>query len=183
MSNPSSSSLRETSEWKVCRHLIRLLMELDNHTIDIFDDEGRLGFWTVSSHDQHALSFLTEFGVLEGGGVRWKLVEPDFDRCADILFKSAPFDRVLDALVSTTVYNGLFSDCGDPFELAFGQPFGEPVTGPILDNLKCLMGELMALGYARRVDGTDLDAELYSWTERIAPSMVANHIIDRWIAS
>jgi hypothetical protein len=182
MSNPSSSSLRATSEWKVCRHLIRLLMELDNHTIDVFDDEGRLGFWTASSHDQHALSFLTEFGVLEGGWVRWKLVEPDFDRCADILLESAPFDRVLDALVSTTVYNGLFSETRDAFELPFGQPFGEPVIGPILDNLKTLMSELVALGYARRVDGPGLDAELYSWTERIAPVMVANHM-DWWSTS
>ena len=175
MCQPSSLSPRDTPEWKVCRHLIRLLLELDNNTLEVFNDDGRLGFYSVSTHDQNPMNFLVDLGVLEGGWVRWKLIEPDFDRCADILHQLAPFDKVLNALVSTTIYNNLLSETPDPFELPLGPSFGEPVTGPILDNLKSLMGELVTLGYARRGDGPDMDAELYSWTERMAPALIANY--------
>lgn len=175
MCKPASSSLRDNAEWKVCRHLIRLLLELDNNTLEVFDDDGRLGFYSVSSHDQHPMNFLVDLGVLEGGWVRWRLVEPDFDRCADIMHQLAPFDGVLTALVSTTIYNNLLSETPDPFELPLGPTFGEPVVGPILDNLKSLMGELVTLGYARRVRGQDGSVEFYSWTEWMASSMLANY--------
>lgn len=176
MCNPSPSSLRETPEWKVCRHLIRLLLELDNNTFDVFDDDGRLGFYSVASHDQHPMNFLVDLGVLEGGWVRWRLIEPDLDRCADRLHELAPFDGILGALVSTTIYNHLLPETPDPFELPLGvKTFGEPVTGAILENLKSLMGELVQLGYARRVRGQDGSDEFYSWTEWMASSMLANY--------
>src|SRR3546814_857157 len=162
MCKPTSSSLREAPEWEVCRHLIRLLLELDNNTFEVFDDDGRLGFYSVFSHDQSPMNFLTDLGLLDGGGVRWRLIEPDFDRCADILLQFAPFDEVLSALVSTTIYNNLLSETPDPFELPLGVPsFGKPVTGPILDNLKSLMGELVKLGYARRANGQKGNGEAY----------------------
>src|SRR3546814_12720398 len=80
------------SDWSsdVCSsdlHLIRLLLELDNNTFEVFDDDGRLGFYSVFSHDQSPMNFLTDLGLLDGGGVRWRLIEPDFDRCADILLQ------------------------------------------------------------------------------------------------
>lgn len=176
MREPTSSSQRDTPEWKVGRHLIRLLLELDNNTLEAFDDDGRLGFYSVSSHDQSAMNFLVDHRVLDGGWVRWKLVDPDFDRCADVMYQSAPFDGVLRALVSTTIYNNLLSETPDPFDLPLGAPsFGQPVTGPILDNLKSLMGELVKLGYASRDDRQNGDGERYSWTERMSPALIANY--------
>ncbi|MBB6427490.1 hypothetical protein [Sphingopyxis sp. JAI128] len=103
-------------------------------------------------------------------------MEPDFDRCADILHQSAPFDGVLRALVSTTIYNNLLSETPQPFELPLGAPsFGKPIIGPILDNLKSLMSELVTLGYARRINGQNRDGELYWWTARMEPALIANY--------
>ncbi|WP_411338676.1 hypothetical protein V6U71_11960 [Sphingopyxis sp. J-6] len=122
------------------------------------------------------MNFLTELGLLDGGGVRWRLIEPDFDRCADILLQSARFDEVLSALVSTTIYNNILSETPDPFELPVGVPsFGEPVTGPILDNLKSLMGELVKLGYARRANGQNGNGDSYLWTQQMMPALIANY--------
>jgi hypothetical protein len=169
-----SQSLRETPEWKVCRHLIRLLLEYDNHSIELSYYDGRIGYYTTFSHDVEAISLLADHGLLEGDWLSLKLIRPDFEHCADILHESAPFHQVLEALLNTTVWNNILPAMLDPFELPLGLlSFGEPMTAPKLKNLKLLMCELVTLGYAMRADGPEVNSEVYSWTQKIAPTMIA----------
>lgn len=177
MSDLPSESLREAPEWKVCRHLIRLLLELDNHSIYVGYCDGHIEWYTSFSHDDHAMRFLDEHGVLKGEWLLSKLIQPDFDRCADIIHHSAPFHRVLEALLNTTIYNNLLPETPDPFELPLDLPsFGKPVTAQTVENLKSLMCELVLLGNAKRAGGPELNSEFYSWTQKIAPAMIAIYI-------
>ena len=177
MSDIPSQNLRETSEWKVCRHLVRLLLELDNHSIEMSYQDGRIECYTSFSHDDHAIRLLAGHGLLEGDWLSSKLIQPDFDHCADRLYHSAPFHRVLEALLNTTIYNNLLPETRDPFELPLGEPsFGQPMTPLTVQNLKLLMCELASLGYATRANMPASDSEFYCWTPKIAPTMIAIHI-------